>query len=153
GWEAIFGIGQEQLEFLWFPEVFFISLGVALWITAFDVNYALMDKEVDREQGIMSFPAAFGSTATRNLSVLLTIGWVICFLLAGMHEFSESGRFSSPVWILSAISMGVVNLYVMTKRADLSSESAQLMEAYQSTLFLSSMLTGWVLLGSMIYVG
>ena len=153
GWEAIFGIGQEQLEFLWFPEVFFISLGVALWITAFDVNYALMDKEVDREQGIKSFPAAFGSIATRNLSIFLTIGWVICFLLAGMHEFNESGRFSSPVWILSAISMGVVNLYVMTKRADLSSDSAQLMEAYQSTLFLSSMLTGWVLLGSMIYVG
>ena len=70
-----------------------------------------------------------------------------------MHEFTESGRFSSPVWILSAISMGVVNLYVMTKRADSSSDSAQLMEAYQSTLFLSSMLTGWVLLGSMIYVG
>ena len=153
GWEAIFGIGQDQLEFLWFPEVFFISLGVALWITAFDVNYALMDKEVDREQGIKSFPAAFGSIATRNLSIFLTIGWVICFLLAGMHEFSESGRFSSPVWILSAFSMGGVNLYVMTKRAESSSDSAQLMEAYQSTLFLSSMLTGWALLGSMIYVG
>ncbi|MGB0832466.1 MAG: hypothetical protein ACPGRV_01560 [Candidatus Thalassarchaeaceae archaeon] len=41
----------------------------------------------------------------------------------------------------------------MTKRAESSSDSAQLMEAYQSTLFLSSMLTGWALLGSMIYVG
>ena len=79
GWEAIFGIGQEQLEFLLFPEVFFISLGVALWITAFDVNYALMDKEAREEQGIKSFPAAFGSIATRNLAFFLAIGWVICF--------------------------------------------------------------------------
>ena len=133
--------------------MFFISLGVALWITAFDVNYALMDKEVDKEQGIKSFPAAFGFIATRNLSVFLTIGWVICFLLAGMHEFTESGLFSSPVWILSATTMGGINLYVMTERAKSSSDSAQLMEAYQNTLFLSSMLTGWVLLGSMIYVG
>ncbi len=153
GWEAIFGIGQEQLEFLWFPEVFFISLGVALWITAFDVNYALMDKEVDRQQGIKSFPAIFGSIATRNLSVFLTIGWVICFLLAGMHEFTESGRFSSPVWIISALLMGLVNLYVMTKLAESSSNSVEEMGSYQNILFLSSMLTGWVLLGSMIYVG
>ena len=153
GWEAIFGIGQEQLEFLWFPEVFFISLGVALWITAFDVNYALMDKEVDRQQGIKSFPAIFGSIATRNLSIFLTIGWVICFLLAGMHEFTESGRFSSPVWIISALLMGLVNLYVMTKLAESSSNSVEEMGSYQNILFLSSMLTGWVLLGSMIYVG
>ena len=153
GWEAIVGIGQEQLEFLWFPEVFFISLGVALWITAFDVNYALMDKEVDREQGIKSFPAAFGSIATRNVSVFLTVGWVLCFLLAGMHEFTESGRFSSPVWILSVVTMGGINLYVMTKKVESSSDSARLMEAYQNLLFLSSMLTGWALLGSLIYVG
>ena len=141
------------MEFLWFPEVFFISLGVALWITAFDVNYALMDKEVDREQGIKSFPAAFGSIATRNVSVFLTVGWVLCFLLAGMHEFTESGRFSSPVWILSVVTMGGINLYVMTKKVESSSDSARLMEAYQNLLFLSSMLTGWALLGSLIYVG
>ena len=133
--------------------MFFISLGVALWITAFDVNYALMDKEVDREQGIKSFPAIFGSIATRNLSIFLTIGWVICFLLAGMHEFSESGRFSSPVWICPPSAWAGLTWYVMTKRAESSSNSVEEMEAYQSILFLSSMLTGWALLGSMIYVG
>ncbi len=153
GWEAITGIGEGQLELLWFPEVFFISLGVALWISAFDVNYALMDKEVDRQQGVRSFPASYGRNATRNLSVILTIGWAICFLLTGMHEFSESRRFSSSVWIQSVIIMALVNLYVMAKVADSSSDSVEEMDRFQKILFLSSMLTGWVLLGSMIYVG
>ena len=70
-----------------------------------------------------------------------------------MHEFTESGRFSSPVWIISSLLMGIVNLYVMTKLAESSSNSAEEMGSYQKILFLSSMLTGWVLLGSMIYVG
>ena len=54
GWASITGMLDGRTEFLWFPEVFFISLGVALWISAFDINYALMDKDVDRKQGIRS---------------------------------------------------------------------------------------------------
>ena len=53
GWAAITGL--EGGDYLWFPTIFFISLGVALWITAFDINYARMDVESDRENGINSF--------------------------------------------------------------------------------------------------
>ena len=115
GWEAIIGTGGSNSEFLWFPEVFFISLGVALWITAFDINYALMDKDVDREQGIRSFPASYGDVATRSLSVALTVGWMVCFLLTGMHEFTETRRFRHALWIVSVIAMALVNIFVMTK--------------------------------------
>ncbi|MEC7722578.1 MAG: 4-hydroxybenzoate octaprenyltransferase, partial [Candidatus Thermoplasmatota archaeon] len=41
GWAAI-------TDALWAPTVLPISLGVALWIAAFDINYARMDVESDR---------------------------------------------------------------------------------------------------------
>ena len=57
GWAAITGMLDGSTDFLWYPEIFFISLGVALWITAFDINYASMDQDTDRRQGIHSFPS------------------------------------------------------------------------------------------------
>jgi len=152
GWASITGMHDGRTEFLWFPEVFFISLGVALWISAFDINYSLMDKDVDRDQGIRSFPASFGNIATRNLSVALTIGWMVCFLLTGMHEFTESRRFRSTFWILSVVFMALINIFVMTKSAESASESVEEMDRYQKILFRSSMLTGWILLSSIMYV-
>jgi len=125
---------------------------VALWISAFDINYALMDKDVDREQGIKSFPASYGDLATRNLSIALTIGWMVCFLLTGMHEFTETRRFRHSLWIVSVIAMALANIFVMAKSSESASESEESMEMYQKILFRSSMMTGWVLLGSMAYV-
>ena len=46
GWEAITGTDGFGSGLLWFPTIFFISLGVTLWITAFDINYARMDVEL-----------------------------------------------------------------------------------------------------------
>ena len=152
GWAAITGMLDGRTEFLWFPEVFFISFGVALWIAAFDINYAMMDQDVDREQGIRSFPAIYGQVATRNLSVALTIGWLLCFLLTGMHDFTESRRFRSSLWVPSVVLMSLVNIYVMTKGAQSVSESGEAMDRYQKILFRASMLTGWVLLASLSYV-
>jgi hypothetical protein len=48
--------------------------------------------------------------------------------------------------------MALVNIYVMVKGSDPASESPEEMERYQKTLFRSSMLTGWVLLASMVYI-
>ncbi len=152
GWGALTGVIGTQTQFLWFPEVFFISLGVALWIAAFDINYALMDKEIDREQGIHSFPAIFGEDATRKMSVFLTLSWMLCFLLTGMHQFTDYRSFRSILWIPSVILMSIVNIFVMNNISRSSSESDEAMEGFQKLLFRSSMLTGWVLLVSIGYV-
>lgn len=45
----------------WQP--FVLGLGVALWIAGFDIIYAFMDVEVDREQKLHSIPADFGARA------------------------------------------------------------------------------------------
>ncbi|MDP6661569.1 MAG: 4-hydroxybenzoate octaprenyltransferase [Candidatus Thalassarchaeaceae archaeon] len=152
GWASITGMLDGQTAFLWFPEVFFISLGVALWIAAFDINYALMDEDVDREQGIRSFPAIHGHVATMRLSVALTIGWLACFLLTGLHDFTGTRSFRSTLWVPSVVLMALVNIFVMTKGAQSATESDEEMGGYQKALFRASMLTGWVLLSSLMIV-
>ena len=148
GWGAITGV---EGIFLWYPEIFFISMGVALWIAAFDVNYARMDVNVDREQGIKSFPSLFGDRATTGMSVALTMGWALCFLLTGLHEVTNSGPGYS-LWIPAAVVMALVNILVMTKGAQSSIESEDAMGVFQKNLFNVSMLTGWALLVSLTLV-
>ena len=123
GWAAI-------TDLHWYPEIFFISLGVTFWITAFDLNYARMDVENDRANGIHSFPARFGEEATTRTSIQLTLLWFACFAIAG--PISES-------WFLVAAGlMAIANIAVILSRERLAD--------FQTTLFRISMLTGWVLL-------
>lgn len=123
GWAAI-------TDFHWYPEIFFISLGVTFWITAFDLNYARMDVENDRANGIHSFPARFSEGATTRTSIQLTLLWFACFAIA--DPISEA-------WFLVAAGlMAIANIAVILARERLAD--------FQTTLFRISMLTGWVLL-------
>ena len=132
GWAAITGL--EGGDYLWFPTIFFISLGVALWITAFDINYARMDVESDRENGINSFPARFSDEITTRTSVQLTLLWFACFAISDPM---------SEIWFLGAAGlMSIANVGVILMRNKLND--------FQTTLFRVSMLTGWVLLIAII---
>jgi len=127
GWDAILGSH-------WYPTIFFISLGVALWITAFDINYARMDVESDRNQGIHSFPARFSEQATTRTSVQLTLLWFACFAIADPMD---------EIYFLAAAGiMAIANIAVIIARERLAD--------FQTTLFRVSMLTGWVLLAAAI---
>jgi len=126
-WDAI-------LDSHWYPTIFFISLGVALWITAFDINYARMDVESDRKQGIHSFPARFSEQATTRTSVQLTLLWFACFAIADPMD---------EIYFLAAAGiMAIANIAVIITRERLAD--------FQTTLFRVSMLTGWVLLAAII---
>ena len=126
-WDAI-------LDSHWYPTIFFISLGVALWITAFDINYARMDVESDRKQGVHSFPARFSDQATTRTSVQLTLLWFACFAIADPMD---------EIYFLAAAGiMAIANIAVIIARERLAD--------FQTTLFRVSMLTGWVLLAAII---
>ena len=135
GWEAITGINGGS-NLLWYPTIFFISLGVALWITAFDINYARMDIESDRTNGINSFPARFSEETTTRTSVQLTLLWFACFAISDpMNE----------IWFLAAAGiMAIANVAVILMREKLND--------FQTTLFRVSMLTGWILLVAVIFM-
>ena len=127
GWAALTEAG-------WYPSIFFIALGVALWIAAFDLNYARMDMESDRANGIKSFPSRFGDAVTTRTSVQLTLAWFACFAI--------SNPMSEAYFLAAAGAMAVVNILVVV-RMDRWVD-------FQTTLFRASMLTGWVLLAAII---
>jgi len=52
-----------------------MGFGVLTWVAGFDLLYALQDVEHDQKEGLHSFPARFGSRATRFASML-------CYALA-----------------------------------------------------------------------
>jgi len=118
----------------WYPSVFFIALGVALWIAAFDLNYARMDIESDRANGIKSFPAQFGDAVTTRTSVQLTLAWFACFAI--------SNPMSEIYFLASAAMMSIVNILVIVRREQWVD--------FQTTLFRASMLTGWILLAAIV---
>ena len=127
GWAAI-------TEWHWYPTIFWICLGVMFWIAAFDLNYALMDIESDREQGIKSFPARFGEQHTLRTSVQLTLLWFACFAIADpIDEFTFLG---------SALIIALINIGVIVGQKKL--------EDFQKTFFYTSVLTGWGLLGGLM---
>ena len=127
GWAAI-------TELHWYPTIFWISLGVAFWIAAFDLNYALMDIESDRQQGIQSFPARFGEHHTLRTSVQLTLLWFACFAISNpVDEITFLG---------TALMMCVINAGVIIAQNRLAD--------FQKTFYYTSVLTGWVLLGGLM---
>jgi len=127
GWAAI-------TELHWYPSIFWISLGVAFWIAAFDLNYALMDIESDRQQGIQSFPARFGRQHTLRTSVQLTLLWFACFAISNpVDEITFLG---------AALLMCVINAGVIIAQNRLAD--------FQKTFYYTSVVTGWVLLGGLM---
>lgn len=61
----------------------FLMIGVALWVAGFDMIYALQDIEFDRKNKLFSVPAIFGITATINITWILHLLSVICWLAGG----------------------------------------------------------------------
>ncbi|MEC7989473.1 MAG: 4-hydroxybenzoate octaprenyltransferase [Candidatus Thermoplasmatota archaeon] len=135
GWGAITGLLPGRTEFLWAPTILPISIGVALWIAAFDINYARMDVESDREQGIHSFPSKFGEKATTRTTVQLSLLWFACFAIADPVY---------GIWFLAAAAvMALANIVVVLRMKRFAD--------FQTVLFRVSMLTGWVLLASLVF--
>jgi len=53
------------------PTPFLVAAVVLTWVAGFDVLYALQDERFDRERGLFSIPARFGTAASLWISALL----------------------------------------------------------------------------------
>jgi len=61
-----------------------LGMGVVCWIAGFDITYALADLEVDRREGLHSFPVRWGPRATVLTSRVLHALAPVFFLFAGL---------------------------------------------------------------------
>jgi 4-hydroxybenzoate polyprenyltransferase len=76
GWVAV--TGKLPLE------AWLLGAAVAAWVAGFDLLYAIFDVEVDRDQGLHSFPAGFGIPATFSAARLLHLATVSLLGAAGL---------------------------------------------------------------------
>ena len=74
-WAAITG------ELPW--QAWALGGAVAFWVAGFDLLYALFDLEVDRAQGLHSFPARFGVRATSSARALFHVATVALLVARG----------------------------------------------------------------------
>ena len=134
GWQALTGTGGFGSGLLWYPTILYLSLGVAIWITAFDINYARMDIKSDRENGVNSFPARFGEDFTTKTSLVLILTWMICFIVSKPVE--------AQFYMYLVIALAILNGFIIIKQSNLRD--------FQTTLFRVSIFTGWAILLSML---
>lgn len=70
--------------FSWIPG--FLTLGVTFWVAGFDILYALQDKDFDKQQGLFSIPAKFGTQKSmlivRVFHALTIIFWTAAGIAA-----------------------------------------------------------------------
>lgn len=120
-WVAITG---EISSNSWYPDLMLVSLGVLVWIAAFDLGYAQMDIDSDRENGVNSFPARFQPPVTMAVMLLSIPVWAFAF-----STISVIGTVASL-----ALVVGV-----------LVASGSQ----FQNWWFRSHAATGWILLMAM----
>ncbi len=148
GWAAITGLHDGFTKLLWYPEILFLSLGVLFWITAFDLQYAKMDVESDREQGIHSFPAKFGLKITNSVTILLTCLWFGLFISTGLSDYGVEGiRYTRgtkfPYWTIATTLAFLMNIGVLG--LSLGEMDSEKMGRFQKWWFRVSAATGWLL--------
>lgn len=70
-------------EFAWLP--LFYSFAVLLWVSGFDIIYALQDEQFDKIKGLFSIPVLLGTKKSLKLSGFLHAGADIFLIIAGIY--------------------------------------------------------------------
>jgi 4-hydroxybenzoate polyprenyltransferase len=89
-------------------EAWAVGGAVALWVAGFDVLYALFDLDVDREQGLHSFPARFGIPATFWAARVAHLATVALLAAAGL------GLAVGPLYWLGVLAVAALLAYEHT---------------------------------------
>jgi len=93
-------------RFEWLPVLYAIM--VLLWVSAFDIIYALQDEEFDSRNGLRSVPQHFGQAKARHIAIALH---VVCALLLLYITWYQSQLFPTLAvlhWIGAIGFMGLL---------------------------------------------
>jgi len=91
------------------PAVWWLAAMVLLWVSGFDVIYALQDVEVDRREGLFSMPARLGVLRAMDCSRAMHLLAVFCLWQA---YFADS-RLGLPF----AFAIGIVTVLLVAEHA------------------------------------
>ncbi len=100
------------------PTPFLVAGVVLAWVAGFDVLYALQDERFDRERGLFSIPARFGTVASLWISALLHLA-----TLAGLAllPFVYPPGLGAPYWLGFALCVALLAYqHAIVRPGDLS---------------------------------
>jgi 4-hydroxybenzoate polyprenyltransferase len=98
-WAAVRGSLTRQSDL----PAWVLYIVVTLWIGGFDLIYAIQDIDVDRRDGLHSFPARYGIAAALRLSAVAHALVTILLVLLGLLL-----HLSAPYWIGLAVSAALL---------------------------------------------
>lgn len=105
---------------------------VMFWVAGFDIIYSIQDERFDRENGLKSFPARFGTKRALFFSVLTHAVVVLIVLLIGLLF-----HFNLWYWVGAVVFIGLLLFqHIIVKPGDLSRVNL----AFASTNGLASIL-------------
>ncbi len=117
----------------------FLFLAVTVWVTGFDIVYALMDFSVDRTQGIRSLPARFGEASGHVLPIALHV------LMLGLLAAAGLAAHAGSIYYAGVLAAAILVLY--EERLLRIAENAFVLN---ERVFVSNMAFSLVFLGSTV---
>ena len=97
---------EPSLKGIW--PVLILSLFCVFWLAGFDIIYATLDEQFDRESGVYSLPAAWGSKRALKLAgTFHLLSFIALFFLYGIF-------LSGPVTVMILAMIGIL-LYLEQK--------------------------------------
>lgn len=84
------------------------SAVVLLWVSGFDIIYALQDEDFDKSLALNSVPVRLGRQNALNLAKILHILSALMLILAVVSVNTEGGRFGWIHWLGAAVFLGML---------------------------------------------
>lgn len=133
-------------HFDWLPVVY--SFAVLLWVSGFDIIYALQDEEFDRSLNLSSVPVALGKPGALRLSSILHF---ICALLI-LGACSIQGQLYPSLgwlhWAAASIFLGLLFYqHTLVKPSDLSKVNV----AFFTTNGIASLIFGTLVIADLFF--
>lgn len=99
----------------------YYSLVVLLWVSGFDIIYALQDEDFDKSLNLNSIPVQLGRSGALQLSNILHLICAVVMLYAVWQVNTEGDRFGMIHWIGATIFIGLLGYqHTLVKSNDLS---------------------------------
>ena len=106
-------------HFDWLPLLY--SLAVLLWVSGFDIIYALQDVDFDKSLNLNSIPVRLGRSGALQLSNILHFICALVMLYAVWRVNTEGGAFGWIHWLGAVIFVGLLGYqHTLVKANDLS---------------------------------
>jgi 4-hydroxybenzoate polyprenyltransferase len=115
------------------------SIMVMLWVSGFDILYALQDETFDREHGLHSIPAKFGQARAKQISIGLH---VLCAMLLLIITYYQSRIVPEFDWLHWIGAVGFIALLCWQHRLVFLYNLTRINRAFFETNGIASVLFG-----------